>query len=129
MKNLEIVAEELDEVGYFGQVEEEEENPEQEEVASGSVGSDSAQADEAPFPEGSVPSEGKDERGEGGVIDGRKVRRYEGSTRPPGISPELWSISTPRQKKATIAIYEKYRPPQHESLRWLNTLLIYSENA
>ncbi len=98
-KEPEVVAEELDEVGYFGQVDEEEENPKQGEVASGSGGPEASPAEEAPNPEGSVPSKGNDERGEEGVIDGRKVRKHKGSTRPPGISPELWVVSTPKQNK------------------------------
>ena len=65
----EVVAEELDDVGYFGQVDEEEENPEQAEIASGSGGPYAVQAKEAPNPEGSVPEKGKDERGDGDVID------------------------------------------------------------
>ena len=77
-----VVAEEPDAAEYVGQVEEEE-NSEQDGVASGSGGPDAVPAEETPHPEGSTPARGSDERGKGEVVDGRTVRRYRGSTRPP----------------------------------------------
>ena len=71
---------------YVGQIEDEE-NPEQEEVASGSGGPDAVPAEEALNTKVSVPTKGSDERGKGDVADGRKVRKHAGSTRPPGIIP------------------------------------------
>ena len=97
----EVVAEELGEVGYFGQVDEEEESPDGE-VASDSRGPDPVEAKEAPNPEEPSPSNGRDERGEGEVIDGIKVRRYKGSTRLPGISPQVWAVSTPETEEGDV---------------------------
>ena len=96
-----VVAEESDAADYTGQIEEEE-NPERGEVASGSGGPDAAPVEEAPNPEGPTPARGSDERGKGEVVDGRNVRKYRGSTRPPEIMPELWQCANPKDKKMPL---------------------------
>ncbi len=77
-----VVADEPDAPEHIGQVEEEE-NSERDGVASGSGGPDAAPFEEAPHPKGLVHARGSDERGKGEVVDGRKVRKYKVSTRPP----------------------------------------------
>ena len=97
-----VVADEPDAAEYIGQIEDEE-NFQQDEVASGSGGPDAAPAEEAPHPKGSTPAGGSDERGKGEVVDGRKVRKYKGSTRPPGIMPEFWQRATLKDRGEAIA--------------------------
>ncbi len=101
-----VVADEQDGAEYTGQVEEEE-NSERDGVASGARGSDAAPAEEAPHAEGLVPARGSDERGKGEVFDGRKVRKYKGSTRPPGIMLEFLQFAIPKDKQKAITEYEK----------------------
>jgi hypothetical protein len=50
-----------------------------------------------------------DVRGQGGVTqEGRPVRPYTGSTRPPHIDPTIWSdIYSAKDKKKAIAEYLK----------------------
>ena len=95
------MAGESDAADYTGQVEEEE-SSERGEVASGSGGPDAAPVEEAPYPEGPTPARGSDERGKGEVVDGRKVRKCKGSTRPPGIMPEFWQCAIPKDKKMPL---------------------------
>jgi len=48
-----------------------------------------------------------DERGKGEAdVSGRRVRRYAGSSRPPGIDPMAWSrLYSRKEKKEAIAEY------------------------
>ncbi len=88
------------------------ENHAQGEVASGSGGPEAVPTEGAPNPEGSVPSKGKDERGEGDVVDGRQLRKYKRVDQTTGDFTELWSISTHKQKRRqSRSTNRAYRPP------------------
>ena len=57
-------------------------------------------------------TERRDTRGEGEITGtGRRVRKYGGSRRPPGIDPDLWAsrlIFSDKEKRQAIAQYEAY---------------------
>ena len=52
----------------------------------------------------------EDKRGQGEtLITGQKVRKYKGSTRPPGIEPYVWArLLTTKERKEPIDEYETY---------------------
>ena len=52
----------------------------------------------------------EDRRGKGeSQITGRKVRKYSGSTRPPGIDPQVWfKVLKAKDRKQLIDQYEAY---------------------
>ena len=57
---------------------------------------------------GAGPQE--DMRGKGEVLpDGRVVRAWKGSSRVPGIDPDVWAkLYTTKEKRELIEAYEKY---------------------
>ena len=63
---------------------------------------ESHKAPEAEDPVLAIPEYPRDNRGEGEVVEGAKKRKYLGSSRPPGISPETWKRMTPHDKEERI---------------------------
>ena len=60
---------------------------------------DSSRKREAEAP-GGLGAGRPDLRGQGGVVDGRPVRRYKGSKRPPYIDPDVWSqLLSPKERE------------------------------
>ena len=49
-----------------------------------------------------IPEYPRDTRGEGEIIEGAKIRKYLGSTMPPGIPPVTWKKMTHQTKKDAI---------------------------
>ena len=49
-----------------------------------------------------IPEYPIDTRGHGDVVGGTGIRKYRGSTRPPGITSSAWRQSTPDRKKRLI---------------------------
>ena len=58
-------------------------------------------------PKASSSAEPYDARGQGDIceVTGVPIRRYKGSTRPPGINPEVWRMYTAKDKRTAIAKY------------------------
>ena len=70
-----------------------------------------------------IPNDPRDKRGEGEIIEGKKIRGYKGSTRLPGWTTEEWKFCIASEQKETTAQYltilymlqEKYRKQLEEA--------------
>ena len=53
------------------------------------------------------PPRPADKRGEADILPEGSVRKYAGSTRPPGISSAQWTLSSPKKKEDAVEEYER----------------------
>ena len=73
--------------------------PEDDELVAGENGTEEVGDANPPRP--------ADKRGEAETLPEGNVRKYTGSTRPPGISSAQWTLSSPKKKRDVIEEYER----------------------